>query len=201
MLRANGQALLPSIAIGIGIVVLSHGVNIAVHKNWAAYRTLGALATCILILLVYGIRALLPTTLRAPLWRAIVLAAVAVQALSVRWNIAPHVVIAPQQEELRILRARVSAFVERQSPAIVFKMPSWSDNHAHLYRYDEIGAPSSSVPWVPDPAVRLIYRELTGKPFLGEVEVVDASGNSHGQMTRSDAFVIDMKAEYAAARK
>jgi hypothetical protein len=188
-------------AEGFGAVAVfatfAYVFNLIVRTNWAPYRAQGALAAIAVLVAALAVREILRRTgRREVVWHGLLLAVLMAQIVYVRWTIAPAL-IAPQQQELALIRPQVASLIEQGASHVTVLMPRWSDNAAALYRYDEIGAPSSRVDWAAEPMIRVLYAEQAGSRFAGTIETV---APDVPWRPAAGTFVIDVPAAYRALR-
>jgi hypothetical protein len=62
-----------------------------------------------------------------------------------------------------------------------------------LVRYDEFGVPSSYLPWVPVPAVRLILREQRRQRSMPVIDVLAWDAPNIPRTTRPGEVLVDMR--------
>jgi hypothetical protein len=199
LLRRRGLPVVENLALLGALIVLSYLANTVVAENWAAYRTRGALAASVLLIALVAAREVLWRARASRwVWRIILILLVTGQSLYVRGEIARDI-IEPQQQELGIVRARLRILAKESVRGVFFQMPDWQENMAPLFRYGEIGSPSSMATWVPQPMVSLLWKEVSGRTFEGEVVLVPRGAPSPYPLPPHWG-VIDMPSEYAAIR-
>lgn len=97
----------------------------------------------------------------------------------------------PQSLELHMMRSALDTATPIRR--VVFIKPFVGAGAAPLTRYDEFGVPSSYLPWVPVPAVRLILREQRRQTTRPTIDVLAWDERPIPRTTRPGEVLVDMR--------
>lgn len=171
-LKAAGLMFIYSVLCVLG----SYAPNLATAENWASYRSLGALAAAVVVLLVFLLAE--PTiyirekyVAGAPLQFAskylwlVLVACLAVFTVQAQSNVLNAFVL-PNVTELNNLASNLSGQKWHRSEVtkIIVRPSSWTDSSARPIAYDEFGMPSSTGAGYAKAIVEIVLRATNSIP-------------------------------------
>ncbi len=177
------------------LIPLTYLPSLVAAENWPSYRTQVALTALLILYFALAVKGFLTLLLprrdyRTDRFTGTILSTIAfISCLWASINVNYYIVV-PQTTELQIMR---SHFVDRDLSSIenvYFIQASPLDSPTVKTFYDEFGLPSSASPWVPEPAVRLILRELAPEKSLIPITVVPPGSPINPP---DKALVVDMR--------
>ena len=177
--------------VTLSLFPLSYLPNLVVSADVAAYRSLSALTSLVVVYAFFAFhgywRYLRPSL--SPTYMNAVMGGIAIAcALSAAYHVHTYFV-APQVRELALMRSQLVQEDISQVRGIYVVCSTWQDTLAPLVRYDEFGFPSSAASWAPASMVFLLLREMTPDYTHLPVTVVAADDSIDPP---PDSLVVDM---------
>jgi hypothetical protein len=192
----KGWEALGFLALAAVLVPLSYAPNLVVAENFASYRSLGSLSALLMLYLWFGLWGIARAVPRLRGRTVLVAGGVAMAAFALTGVVlaarnVTTLFAKPQSLELEMMRSALhtSSPIRR----VVFVKPFVGEGAAPLVRYDEFGVPSSYLPWVPVPAVRLILREQRRQRSMPVIDVLAWDAPNIPRTTRPGEVLVDMR--------
>jgi hypothetical protein len=186
LLLLDREGVRPLLYVGIAVVLipLSFLPSLVVEENSPTFRVQGALSSLVALYFCLGavgvwlaardrleLRLNYKTLIAADrVTFAAAAAFVAASAYAAATNITT-LGVEPQSTELRIIRSQVAA-IPTGATRVAFVMSGWYQGMTTPL-FEELGLPSSAVPWTAEPAVLLILREEGRLAPEGQRPIVD----------------------------
>ncbi len=157
---------LAKLVLALFLLPISYLPNLITIDNWAAYRTLVALGSLIVLyyaLAFMGFARLLDYVSLPQVKGAVITIPLAVLAISGGVFAAHNVALdfaVPQYTELELLNSQLQPVIQQHPRVIYFVASNWTDSIAPVVCYDEFGVPSSDASWNSIPMVYLALQEI-----------------------------------------
>lgn len=184
------------------LLPLTYLPNLIVAESWASYRTRGALAAAVALLLLVALSGLVQRLRLGELPRrygsVALLLGLVVLGVSLNQFHITHYFVVPFEVEWRVVRqelAQASASAKRPPQELVFLMPPQERPLPRLSFYDEFGHLSTARQWVPEAMCHLVLRELSPKEeaALRTVRFTLVPPGKPAPAPREDCWVIDAR--------
>lgn len=150
----------------MSLLPLTYLPSLVVTERWASFRSRGALAAAVALLVILALAGLGQWLRRWRLWepygQMLLLALLVLGGVSLCQSRITNYFVIPFQVEWRAVRYELAkACSSKQVPKeIVFLMPTFDRPVPRQSYYDEFGHLSTGRPWVPEPMCRLILRDI-----------------------------------------
>jgi hypothetical protein len=190
-------------AAACALLPLLYAPNLIVQERNAGYRSRGALATAVLLLVCCGVSGLLKRVQRGKQVRRVPARWALVLTLMFGFAVAEsHVInyfVVPCQFEWRFVRQDMTRLaVRQQGPLreVVFLLPNLELPIPKSWEYDEFGHLSISRPWVPQGICGLALAEVAPKwlaPFR-KAKFSTVAGNEPRPSPAQDRWIVDVRA-------
>ena len=183
---------LGKLGVALALLPLSYAPNLLVAVDVAAYRSLSALTSVVVMCTFFAFHGYLRHWRRlvSPFWVNTVMGSVALASgLSATYHLQTYFV-APQVQELEIMRSHLAQGNLVQVRGIYVICSTWRDTLAPLVRYDEFGFPSSAVSWAARAMVFLLLRDMAPGYAHLPITVVSADDPIEPSL---DSLVVDMR--------